>query len=115
MAGEEFSAARIKEVLEAYWERHDYMPAGPEAGNPELFEYEHGSDRAEQTLPDPEDEREWRMRVRVDLSAWAGGHAQLLLRTTRRGRVHIMPLERQGFGTIWEDPKLVKIESRATR
>lgn len=46
--------------------------------------------------------------LRVDLSPWAGGQARILLRTTRRGRVHILPLERQGFGTVWEDPKLVK-------
>jgi hypothetical protein len=45
--------------------------------------------------------------LRVDLSAWAGRRVRLLLRTTRRGRVHMQPLERQGFGTVWEDPKLV--------
>jgi hypothetical protein len=45
--------------------------------------------------------------LRVDLSAWSGRQVRLLLRTTRRGRVHMRPLERQGFGTVWEDPKLV--------
>ncbi len=45
--------------------------------------------------------------LHVDLSTWAGRPVRLLLRTTRRGRVHIRPLERQGFGTVWEDPKLV--------
>jgi len=45
--------------------------------------------------------------LRVDLSPWAGEPVRLLLRTVRRGRVHVRPLERQGFGTIWQDPKLV--------
>ena len=53
--------------------------------------------------------------LRVDLSAWAGRRVRLLLRTTRRGRVHMRPLERQGFGTVWEDPKLVQAASESGR
>jgi hypothetical protein len=71
MASEAFTVARITAALEPYWERHDYMPAGPEAGNPELFAYEERAEEVEQTLPDPEDEREWRLRARVDLAASA--------------------------------------------
>ena len=45
--------------------------------------------------------------VRVDLARYAGGTADLILRTTRRGKVLVQPLEQRGFGTAWEDPRLV--------
>ncbi|MEE2674756.1 MAG: glycosyltransferase family 39 protein [Myxococcota bacterium] len=51
--------------------------------------------------------RVFAQELRADLSDWAGSPVRLLLRTTRRGRVHVRPFERQGFGTVWEDPKLV--------
>ena len=45
--------------------------------------------------------------LRVDLSRWAGQEVGLILRTIRRGRVEIVPLESRGFGTVWEDPRLL--------
>ena len=45
--------------------------------------------------------------LRVDLDEWAGGNVRLLLRTIRRGRVIVQPFERTGFGTVWQDPRLI--------
>ncbi len=45
--------------------------------------------------------------LRIDLTPWAGRTVRLILRTIRRGQVHVRPLEPRGFGTVWEGPELV--------
>jgi hypothetical protein len=45
--------------------------------------------------------------LRIDLTPWAGSDVRLLLRTVRRGRVMVRPLEQRNFGTVWEDPRIL--------
>lgn len=47
---------------------------------------------------------------RMDLAPWRGRDVRLLLRTIRRGRVHVRPFEPRGFGTVWEDPRMLLLE-----
>ncbi len=51
---------------------------------------------------------------RLDLSPWAGSEVRLILRTIRRGQVEIRPLEARGFGTVWEDPRLLPPDPTGT-
>ena len=53
--------------------------------------------------------------LRVDLGPWAGRTVRLILRTIRRGQVLVRPLEPRGFGTVWQDPRLVLDARSATR
>jgi len=50
--------------------------------------------------------------TRVDLGQWSGRSVRLLLRTVRHGKVMVQPMERNGFGTIWQDPRLILSPSR---
>jgi hypothetical protein len=45
--------------------------------------------------------------LQVDLSRWAGGEVRLVLRSIRRGRVFVRPLEQRGFGMVFEDPRVL--------
>jgi hypothetical protein len=45
--------------------------------------------------------------LRIDLDPWRGSEVRLLLRTVRRGQVQVRPLEPRGFGTVWEDPRIL--------
>lgn len=49
---------------------------------------------------------------RLDLSPWAGRELRLILRTIRRGRVEVRPLESRGFGSVWEDPRILTPEAK---
>jgi hypothetical protein len=49
--------------------------------------------------------------LRIDLTPWAGSNVRLLLRTVRRGRVMVRPLEQRNFGTVWEDPRILPVGS----
>ncbi len=46
--------------------------------------------------------------TRVDLSPWAGREIELVLRTRLRGQAKVRVREARGFGTVFEDPRLIE-------
>jgi len=49
---------------------------------------------------------------RVDLSAYAGGEVKLVLRTTRTGQVVMDPFDFRGYGTMWQNPRIIATGTR---
>jgi superfamily II RNA helicase len=66
----DWDAERLTEALAAYWAEYDAIDIGPNARASGQVQIERGPDawELEQILLDPNEDRSWRMRIRVDLN-----------------------------------------------
>jgi hypothetical protein len=71
-AGDEtWSAERLAEALAPYWSEYDAIDIGPDARSAAQVQIERGERewKFTQIIVDPNEERSWHMRLRVDLEA----------------------------------------------
>ncbi|SEE32185.1 DEAD/DEAH box helicase [Ruania alba] len=68
-----WTASRWAEAMDGYWDEYDHLGIGPEARSGSMVRITAGDQewQVEQVLDDPEGDRDWRLRVRVDLAASA--------------------------------------------
>nr|WP_210768975.1 DEAD/DEAH box helicase [Ruania alkalisoli] len=72
-AGIGWDADTWAEAMDGYWDEYDHLGIGPEARSGGMVTITTGRDhwQVEQVLDDPEGDRDWRLRVTVDLAASA--------------------------------------------
>ncbi len=70
-----WSADELAETFAPYWNEYDDLATGAVARGTDYFEVSRGSEEWNviQIIADPEDHREWRLRIRVDLELSRGG------------------------------------------